>query len=419
MRLTMFTGPYPVGDGMGGVGLRLWELAVALADEGIQVVVACPPGSDLTWRRPGLRVEAFEEDIWPQLVEQTDAVLTTDLPDQRVLLHAHQLGKILLCENAPPIEHLDYTQVAGATDPQGVYDDLLERFLLQTWTCDHFLVRSSVERASMLGTLTAIGRLGPDHHARSRAMNHLITLLPVGFSAEAAATADAAPVTADPAELVWSGGIWDYYDTVVLAKALDRMRASGQPARLRFLYAPPAEQGIAEVDRLRDAVTRLDLHSLIDYPRAPLPHTARDGVIKASKVLVCLGRDGAENHTCLRLRLRDALLYRLPVVVDAGGASGDWVTQWGVGLAVDTRDTDAVAAALTSLVFDADTYHRCRDAIDRARPAHTYHANIANLLAFLRAGRRARDAGGTRQQTAVAQLLRRRPTLIAAPLNPI
>ncbi|BCJ61582.1 hypothetical protein C1I93_05905 [Micromonospora endophytica] len=419
MRLTMFTGPYPVGERLGGVGLRLWELALTLAAEGIETVIAGPPGSAVSWSQPGLRVEVFEEDTWPQLVEDADAVLTTDLPDQRVLLHAHQLGKILVCENATPIEHLDYGQVAGATDPEGVYDDLLERYLLQTWTCDHFLVRSSVERASVLGTLAAIGRLGPSHHTRSRTLHHLLTLLPVGFTDQAAALADAAPVTAGGAELVWSGGIWDYYDTVVLAEALDRMRGAGHPARLRFLYAPPPEQDIAEARRLRAAVDRLDLHELIDYPHGALAHTARDAAVKASKVLVCLARDGAENHTCLRLRLRDALLYRLPVVIDSFGASADWVTQWGIGLAVDTRDPDAVADALTRLVFDTATYQRCLDAIDRARLAHRYQAHIGNLLAFLRTGTRAPDAGSPRQQAAVAQLLRRRPSLIAAPSNPI
>lgn len=419
MRLTMFTGPYPVGDGLGGVGLRLWELAVALAAEGVDVVMACPPGSDLSWRRPGLRLAQFAEDTWLQLVESSDAVLTTDLPDQRVLLHAHQLGKILLCENATPIEHLDYTQVRQATDPQGVYDDLLQRYLLQVWTCDHFILRSAVERSGMLGALAAIGRLSPAHHARSRTLDHLLSLLPVGFTTESATAADAAPVTATPAEFVWSGGIWDFYDTVTMAEALARLRDTGRPARARFLYAPPADQSIGEMGRLRQATDRLGLHDLIEFPAGPLPHTARDGVLKASRVLVVLGRDGAENHTCLRLRLRDALLYRLPVVVDAFGASGDWVTQWGIGRAVDTRDLDAVTEAMAILAFDTRASRRCRTALERARRAHTFQANLGALLAFLRAGQRAPDAGGARQRAAVADLLRHRPSLIAAPLNPI
>ncbi|WP_405095770.1 hypothetical protein [Micromonospora sp. NBC_01412] len=89
-------------------------------------------------------------------------------------------------------------------------------------------------------------------------MRHLLTLLPVGFSAEAA---EASGVTATATELVCSGGIWDYHDTAVLVEALERMRAAGRPTRLRFLYAP------------------------------------------AGKVLVCLGRDGATRPTSISGRL--------------------------------------------------------------------------------------------------------------------
>ncbi|WP_162795805.1 glycosyltransferase family 4 protein [Nonomuraea lactucae] len=419
MRLTMFTGPYPVGEMLGGIGLRLWELANTLADEGIEVIMACPPGSDPSWSRPGVQVRLFDETGWPHLVAQTDGVLTTDLPDARVLLHAYQLGKVLISENSPPIEHLDYHRILVSTDPQGLYDDLVARYLLQAWTSDHFVVRSSVERAGMLGTLVGIGRLSPAQHARSRALSHLLTLLPIGFTTRAAEIADAAPPTCTPTEFVWNGGIWNYYDTNVLLRALRDMRAAGRPGRIRFLYGPPVDQHIAEADRLLEQVNRPDLRDIVIYPDEPLPHTARDGVVKSSRVLVCLGRDGAENHTCHRLRLRDALLYRLPVVIDAHGASGDWVRQLGIGLAVDTGDPQEVTDAMNRLAFDQTAYDRCRAAIERVRPAHTYEANVSSLLAFLGAGNRALDAASPRQKTAVAGLLRRRPTLTATPLNPI
>ena len=417
MRLTIFTGAYPVGQDIGGIGLRYWELAQALAGTGVHTTLVCPPGSDPSWTRAGVAIETFGEDTWRDRVDASAAVMTGAEPDPRVILHAHRAGKLLIAEAGVPVEHLDYDLLRGAEDPARVYAEVLATYQLQVLTADHMVTRAEIERAGVYATLACLGRLSPLQHARSRTLDHLVSLLPIGFGQAADLAARAAPVTAEPVDFTWSGGIWDFYDTGAVTAALTLLREEGVRPRVRFLYAPPAHQLVDEAGRLEAAVRREGLQDQVQRYPGPLDHTARDGVLKASRALVCLGRPGVENEICVRLRMRDALLYRTPVVVDRHGASGDWVRAQGIGLAVDTRDPRQVADALTALARDTAAYTGCLHALERIRPNHFFEANIGPLLRVLEAGERAPDAGCSAQSAAVERLLADFPALNDAPLQ--
>jgi hypothetical protein len=402
---------------MGGIGLRLWELAQTLADAGIEVTVVAPAGCDLSW--PGVHPRPWCESTWRSVVESTDAVVTTDLPDPRVLLHAHAAGRLLVTENAVPIEHLEYQRVRAASDPDAAYAGLRAGYLLQTWVTDHFLVRSPVERATTVAVLAATGRLCYALYRGGCTLPDLISMLPVGFTRAAEVRARAARPSVEPTELVWSGGIWDYFDTGSLLQALALLHQAGRTPRVRFCYPPPTGQRLGEAERLTRLRDDLALTDQVLIHPPGLAHSARDGVVNASRVLVALARPGVENDTCHRLRLRDALLYRLPVLIDAHGASGAWVRQAGLGIAVDTATPAAVAEAIDRLLTDTARYAACRERLERASAEHRYQTTVAGLMRFLQRGRRAADAGVRAQTQAVAALLAAHPTLREPPTYPI
>jgi hypothetical protein len=410
VRITVFCGPYPVDEHLGGTGLRMWELAQVLAGDGADVTLVVPRPSTFTW--PGVTITTFTEDAWPGLIAGADAVITTDLPDTRLLLHAYHCGVLTIVENAPPIEHLHYAELRSAPDPQALYDELADRYRLQLLVADHLLVRSSPERASTLGALVATGRLGWLHHRQSPAMTHLITLLPVGYNQHADSRAAAiAPGTR--ADLAWNGGIWDYCEPSPLWPALALLRDAGQPLSLRLLYPPPPHAR----DAITTAVSEHRLDGLVDVPDDPVPHHQRDGLLLAARAIVCTGRDGAETQTCHRLRLRDAFLYRLPIVIDHYGASADLVAQHHIGTAADPRDTPALAAALAAAARDGATRHGFLAALEHARGRFTVEASMAGLRDFVSAGRHAPDIGTRRHKEALADLLNRRPLLADAPTH--
>jgi glycosyltransferase involved in cell wall biosynthesis len=409
VKITVFCGPYPADEHMGGTGLRMWELAQVLAGDGAHVTVVVPRPSPFTWQ--GITITVFDEDTWPGLIAGADAIITTDLPDTRLLLHAYHCGVLTVVENAPPIEHLHYAELRSHPDPQALYDELVDRYRLQLLIADHLLVRSPAERASTLGALVAVGRLGWAHHRQSPALAHLITLLPVGFN-RASAEHAAAASPGKPADLVWNGGIWDYCEPSPLWPALARLRDAGQPLTLRLLYPPPQQAR----DVIAAGISRNGLDTMVEIPDEPVPHRQRDGLLLAARAIACTGHDGAETQTCHRLRLRDAFLYQLPVVIDHYGASADLVTQHRIGAAVDPGDTAALARALA-----AATHGPARDgylaALAEARDRFTFESAISRLQAFLAACQHAPDIGSRRHKEAIADLMARRPLLAETPTH--
>lgn len=410
MRTTVFCGPYPVDEHLGGTGLRMWELAQALADDGADVTLVVPRPSSFTW--PGITVTEFAEDSWPEQVASADTVITTDLPDTRLLLHAYHCGVLTVVENAPPIEHLHYAEMRAAADPQALYDELADRYRLQLLVADHLLVRSAPERASTLGALVATGRLGWLHHRQSPAMRHLITLLPVGYSRNARRHA-AEAVPGGPVDLAWNGGVWDYCEPSPLWPALALLRDEGRPLTLRLLYPPPP----GARDAIDTAIRQHGLEGLVEVPDSAVPHHERDGLLLSARAVVCTGKDGAETQTCHRLRLRDAFLYRLPVVIDHYGASADLVAQHHIGAVADPRDPRAIAGALAAGARDGTARDGFLAALDAVRDQFTFEASMGGLRDFLAAGRHAPDIGTRRHKEAVADLLSRRPLLADAPTH--
>ncbi|MFI2415101.1 hypothetical protein [Streptomyces sp. NPDC018947] len=405
-RIGILAGPYPVDDQLGGIGLRLWEMAQALADAGHRVTVCAPYASDFT--HPGVTVVAGGEK---ETVAASDAVITTDLPDTRLLLDAYERGTLLIAENAPPIEHLHFDAFTGpGAEVEALYRDTVARWRLQLLLADHLLVRSEAERASTLGALVAAGRMSALHHRAGADLADLVSLVPIGYNRHSLHTADTAAAVKDGAcELLWNGGVWDYCrpDPVLQALAADPTSAF----RLRLLYAPPP----GRLEGLLAAADDLGVAERVLLPEEPVAHRARDGWVKAARAVVITGERTAENMTCHRLRLRDSALYRLPVVVDGYGATGDLVAALGIGPVIDPNHPQALAAALRHAVADGPERDRYLAALDTARSPHrgrfALERHLAPLLSLLESGHRAPDRTDRHHQAAIHTLLTCHPGL--------
>lgn len=404
-RIAIFSGPYPVDDGLGGIGLRLWEIAQILGDAGHGVTIVAPRESEFA--HPGVRVSVFANGSWRKVVDASDVVVTTDLPDTRVLLHAHHTGTRLVAENAPPIEHLHYARLREPGHGQALYRDLVARWRLQLLLADHLLVRSEAERAATLGALVTIGRMAGLHHHCDPARRQFLSLLPIGFTRHAARAAEAATPVGPPVDLLWNGGVWDYCEPGPVLGAMAAAKASGHPLTLRLMYPFAADA----TERLRRQVRTLGLGEQVLWPTDPPLHRRRDNLMKTARVIVITGGRTAETATCHRLRLRDSGLYHLPVVVDHHGATADVVAALGIGAVVDPTDPRAMATALVDAVRASPTRAGYLAALHQHRGRFQLEAHVGGLLAFLDAGRRAADIGSAEHTNAVEELIRSHPDL--------
>lgn len=404
-QIAIFSGPYPVDDGLGGIGLRLWEIAQILSDAGHEVTIVAPRESEFT--HAGVRIVRFSENSWQEIVDASAVVVSTDLPDTRVLLRAHHTGKRVVVENAPPIEHLHYVRVRQAVRGRLLYRDVVARWHLQLLLADHLLVRSEAERAAILGALVAIGRMAGLHDSSDPGLCRVMSLLPIGFTRYAVRAANLATPVGTPVDVLWNGGVWDYCEPGPVVTALAAAKTAGHRLTLRLMYPFAADA----TERLRRQVAALELDEQVLWPTEPVPHRCRDGLVKTARTLVITGGRTAENATCHRLRLRDSGLYCLPVVVDHYGATADLVAARGIGAVVAPGEPHALATALVEATRDGPLRTRYLTALHEHRSRFRLEAHTSGLLEFLDADRRAPDFGSADHTNAVEDLIRAYPNL--------
>src|SRR5205807_1938471 len=129
---------------------------------------------------------------WPRVLDESDVVFFYDLPDRKRLEDAVRGGLVIVSENAPPLEHMEYPSVLGASDPVDVHRRVVAGFIRQLQVSDHFVCRSQVERTALIASLCVAGRLCPADIQRSRLLSHLVSTVPIGFSEASACAAQAA-----------------------------------------------------------------------------------------------------------------------------------------------------------------------------------------------------------------------------------
>lgn len=416
MHVAFHAPAYSVANAMGGVGVRVWELAQAMADA-VDVVIVSRGGSDLD--ADGVTfVDAGDELACRHVLDRAAAVVFYDLPDPRELIRLHERGTFIVSEIAAPIEHLEYHAIRVAPDPDCRYDHLVAGYELQVLLSDHFLVQSSVARATLVTSLCHLRRLVRDTYDASATLDHLLSPIPLGYSRAARARAAGGRPTLPATDFVWSGGLWDYYDPVAVVRAVTRLEQVGRPVTVRFLYPPPPDQVLREADRLRTEVDRLGVGARVMFLTPAPGHTQRDGVLLSSRGAVCVAKPGIENATCVRLRLRDTVLYRLPLVVDPFGATATEVLGLGIGLVANPGDATELVDALDTLAHDRTVRDDIVERIDLVRRQFLVDDYVAPVLAAIRERRRPSDAGTAAHARRVAALLERHPELRDPPRYP-
>src|SRR5271157_5287178 len=101
-------------NNIGGVGLRAVELAETLS-ESFNVRVLAPGSTDPIYS--GSAVVEANATRWAALLADADVVMFFDMPDGGRLEQAVRARRIIVSENAPPIEQLEYPRFRGHSRP--------------------------------------------------------------------------------------------------------------------------------------------------------------------------------------------------------------------------------------------------------------------------------------------------------------
>ena len=395
----------PIGAKMAGPAIRSWNMALALSKTNAVTLVTLSgtenvdapfdivhvrPGDD---RAMGKLEQAADVIVFQGLamalfdtLRKTNKIVVADVYDP---MHLEQL------EQARELPEATWTkQVSDATD---VLNEQLSRG-------DFFLCASERQRHFYLGQLAALGRVNPANYSNDPDLTGLISVVPFGL--------DAIPpvhlnpvlkgvlpgIAADDKVLLWSGGLYNWFDPKTLIRAVAQLSEKHDNVRLFFQGTKHPHPGVPEmriVSESRALARELGaLDESVFFNASWVDYAERQNYLTEADAGVSTHFSHIETTFSFRTRILDYLWAELPMVVTEGDHFAALVEKEELGVVVAAGDTEALAAALEKVLFDERFIAKAKRNIKRVRQAYYWDTVLEPLTAFVADAHPAHDRLG-------------------------
>lgn len=402
-RVLIITGD-PIGAKLAGPAIRAWNMAATLsatADVTLVTLNGPPtvqgPSFGIEHVRLGDERALARWEKWADvIVFQGHALAVFDV--------LRRTSKILVADIYDPmhLEQLEQARELGETtwtkqvdDATGVINDQLER-------ADFFLCASERQRHFYLGQLAALGRINPSTYADDPDLRRLIDVVPFGLDAEPPrhdhdVVKGVLPgVERDDKLLLWSGGLYNWFDPMTLIRAVGRLverRGGGVHLFFQGTKNPnPHVPEMAIVGESRRLAGELGLlGTAVHFNDSWVDFSQRQNYLTEADAGVSTHFAHVETTYSFRTRILDYLWAGLPMVVTKGDHFAELIEREGLGVAVDADDVDALADALERVLFDEGFASSARANVARVREQYRWETVLAPLVDFVASASRAAD----------------------------
>jgi len=345
--------PVPVkGKLVAGPGIRSWEIARGLQKYGHKVTLAIPEN-----------VQGIETDV--PLVRWTENNLKSISSgyDCIILPQGHPVlsRQYVKCvdKNIPTVIDVytpNFVESLNIFEPNvsglrmfASYQDHIIPLLKRG---DYFICSSEKQRLYYLGVLSALGRINPLTYG-----NEMIGIVPFGVP-EGKPIHDknvlkGKMVDKNDFVILWFGGIYPWYDAVILIRALKILTDKMKNIKLVFLGAThPTE--IIPLKSYQNTVNEIKRLKLTDYVIFVdwQPYEERANWYFESDVVICTYMHTLETELSYRTRVIDYIWGGLPVITSGGDEVSNLLNENMCGEIVEPGNSDMLAKTILDLTID-------------------------------------------------------------------
>ncbi|NTV38812.1 MAG: glycosyltransferase [Demequinaceae bacterium] len=417
-RVLVITGD-PIGRKIAGPAIRAWNMAQLLSEShevtllslsGVEPMEAhfslahVNPGDDRAFKRfeqwadvivfQGHAMSVFDS------LRSSSKILVVDIYDP---MHLEQL------EQGRDLPAVQWTQqVADATD-------VLNEQLIRG---DFFLCASDRQRMFWLGQLAALGRISPATYLGDPDLERLIDVVPFGLPAvppehERGVLKGVLPgIGPDDKVLLWSGGLYNWFDPKTLIRAVAVLRERRPEIRLFFQGTKHPHPGVPEMAIVAESRALAEelgvLDSAVFFNDSWVDYADRQNFLTEADAGVSTHFSHIETTFSFRTRILDYLWAELPMVLTAGDHFAELVEAERLGIVVGATDVDQLAAALEKVLYDADFIAEAKANIARVRERYFWETALAPLVDFAANPSHAGDHGTTARRNLLASSTTRR-----------
>ena len=415
-QIVVITGD-PVGTKMAGPAIRAWKMAAALSNEHdvrlISLTAAdqdgasfatyvVPPGDDRLFRR---------HEQWADIIIFQGHAL-------EYFRSLRRSRKYVVADAYAPLylERLEQSRDSSKRRWNAEVNYGTASINEQLAGCDLILCASERQRYLYLGQMAALGRINAHTYEDDPRLSKLVAVVPFGLDQETPRHTRPAlrgvrdPIGAKDKVILWSGGLYNWFDPETLITAVASLAKRHENVRLFFMGTKHPNPGVPEMDVVTTAralARKLDVYGThVLFNDAWVDFDDRHNYLLEADVGVSTHYEHVETTFSFRTRILDYLWAGLPIVSTQGDVFGELIERKGLGVTVPESDAQALEAALEKALFDKEFVENSKLAVQRERGEYTWNVVLEPLLAFARDPHQSPDRRGRGRSLRLASVPR-------------
>ncbi|GAB3126799.1 glycosyltransferase [Glaciibacter psychrotolerans] len=392
-RVLVITGD-PIGAKMAGPAIRAWNMAEALSVDNEVTLVTLAGTEPISAPFDIVHVHPGDDRAMSRLERETDVIVFQGLA-MALFDSIRRSDKIIVADIYDPmhLEQLEQGREQGAAQWNKQVVDATEVLNEQLLRGDYFLCASERQRHFYLGQLAALGRVNPANYATDPDLTGLISVVPFGLnpdfpdSSKPALKGVLPGISADDKVLLWSGGLYNWFDPKTLIRAVARLSESHDNVRLFFQGTKHPHPGVPEMGIVAESRALAQELGVLDrsvfFNSSWVDYADRHNYLGEADAGVSTHFAHVETTFSFRTRILDYLWAELPMVVTEGDHFAELIATEKLGIVVPPTDVVALTAALEKVLFDEKFARTTRKNIKRVRTDYAWNTVLAPLVDFV------------------------------------
>nr|WP_104130350.1 glycosyltransferase [Cryobacterium sp. N21] len=400
-RVLIITGD-PIGAKMAGPAIRAWHIAEALSKDNAVTLVTLAGAALTSAQFNILHIQPGDDRAMRRLESDTDVIIFQGLA-MALFESLRKTDKIVVADIYDPmhLEQLEQGREKGAEQWGRQVSDATDVLNEQLARGDFFLCASERQRFFYLGQLAALGRVNPANYADDPDLTGLIDVVPFGLnpvfppSSRPVLKGVLPGIGNDDKLLLWSGGLYNWFDPKTLISAVADLSTRHDNVRLFFQGTKHPHPGVPEMGIVAESRSLARDLGVLDrsvfFNGSWVDYADRHNYLGEADAGVSTHFAHVETTFSFRTRILDYLWSGLPMVVTEGDHFAELVASEELGIVVPAGDVTALANALETILFDETFIRAARSNIQRVRTSYEWDSVLEPLVTFVASPHHAPD----------------------------
>jgi len=381
-----------VGSKMAGPGIRYKNVARVLkqvSDVDLAVFSGASHNSS-----DDIKIINPEDRSYQSIFTEYDVIFAQWLSNDMLSFAKQQNIIVIFDLYAPvPIEYLaslEFSEKKVGETANAEFSNIIEMYNRYFDTADYFTCSNERQRDFWIGYLTANGKLTPTNFSNGSAATKL-AVCPMGINKTSPRKNNLAlrkklGLSKDDFVLLWTGGIWDWFDAQLVVRAMSKIKDSS--IKLVFMGTKHPNDTVSEMQESKK--TRRLSHDLgltdksIFFLDGWVPYEDLDSYLLDANASIYCDKESLETRFSHRTRVLDNIWATLPTVCSKGDFLSFIIEQQGLGVVVQQRNEDSFAKVILDLKNDVSLQEQIHKNLVAKRENFSWEITLDPLVKYIR-----------------------------------